>query len=151
MVVVAAVERSAEEHKVVEQASVLADRFDEPLRVVHVMTQREYVERQRNRSDRTGRGVEMSEIKTAAKREAETVAEEAGLDDRDDVTAVGLVGDPAGQVVLYAEQNGARYVVIGGRRRSGLGGAVFGRPGRKILRESDVPVLTVKTKRSGGE
>ncbi len=132
----------------VEQAAVLADRFDEPLHVVHVMTQREYVERQRNRSDRTGRGVEMTEIKKAAKREAEAVAEEAGVDD---VTAVGLVGEPAGQVVLYAERNSARYIVIGGRRRSELGGAVFGRPGRKILRQSDVPVLTVKTKRSAGE
>lgn len=145
MVVVAAVERSADEHRVVEQAAVLADRFDEPLHVVHVMTQLEFVERQQNRSDRTGRGVEMSEIRAAAKREAEAVAEEA---DVETATTVGLVGDPASQIVLYAKQNAARYIVIGGQRRSGLSGAVFGRPGQKILRKSDVPVLTVKTGRS---
>lgn len=145
MVIVAAVERAPDEYRVVQEAALLADRFDEPLHVVHVMTQLDYVERQRDRADRTGRGIEMSEIKETAKREAQTVAKEANVAD---FHPVGLVGDPASQIVLYARQHGARYIVIGGRRRSGLGGAVFGRPGQKILRESDKPVLTVKTARS---
>lgn len=145
MVILAAVERSADEHQVVEQAAILAERFSEPLHVVHVMTQLDYVERQRDRAERTGRGIEMDEIKETAKREAKTVAEEANIDAFE---PVGLVGDPASQIILYARQHDARYIVIGGRRRSGLGGAVFGRPAQKILRESDRPVLTVKTERS---
>lgn len=145
MVVIAAVERSADEYKVVEQAAILAERFDEPLHVVHVMTQLDFAKRQSDQADRTGRGFEMSEIKETAKREAQTVADEANVDAFE---PVGLVGEPASQIVLYARQHGARYIVIGGRRRSGLGGAVFGRPGQKILRESDQPVLTVKTERS---
>ena len=145
MVVVAAVEDSADEYQVVEQAAVLAERFDEPLHVVHVMTQLDFVERQRDRAERTGRPIEISEIKETAGKEAQSVAEEANVDA---YKPVGLMGDPASQIVLYARQEEARYIVIGGRRRSGLGGAVFGRPGQKILRRSDKPVLTVKAKRS---
>lgn len=145
MVVIAAVENSAHEYQVVEQAAVLAERFDEPLHVVHVMTQLEFVKRQQDRTERTGRGIDMSEIKETAKREAETVAKEA---DANTYRSVGLVGDPASQIVLYARQQDARYIVIGGRRRSSIGGAMFGRPGQQILRESNKPVLTVKSGRT---
>lgn len=145
MVIVAAVDQSADEHLVVEEAAVLAERFKEPLHVVHVMTQLEFVERQRDRSEQTGQGIEMSEIRETAKQQAKAVANQAHIDAFD---PVGLVGDTASQIILYARQHGARYIVIGGRRRSRLGDAVFGRPGRKILRQSDQPVLTVKTKQS---
>ncbi len=87
----------------------------------------------------------MSEIKETAKLEAQTVAEEAGVDAFE---PIGLVGEPASRVVLYAREHDARYIVIGGRRRSGLSGSVFGRPGQKILRQSNKPVLTVKTEQS---
>lgn len=145
MVIVAGVEHSKDEHQVVEQAAILADRFEEPLHVVHVMTQLDFVNRQRDRVDKTGRPIEIEKIKETANNEARAVADAANVDEFE---SIGLVGDPGSQIVLYAMQHDARYIVIGGRRRSGLGGAIFGRPGQKILRQSDIPVLTVKTERS---
>ena len=56
---------------------------------------------------------------------------------------MGRVGDPTEEVLAVAAELDARYVVVGGRRRSPVGKALFGSTTQEVLLESDRPVVTV--------
>jgi nucleotide-binding universal stress UspA family protein len=55
-----------------------------------------------------------------------------------------LTGDPADEIVAYADSIDADLVVIGSRRRGALAGALLGSVSRDVVRESRRPVLVVK-------
>jgi nucleotide-binding universal stress UspA family protein len=55
-----------------------------------------------------------------------------------------LTGDPADEIVAYADSIDADLVVIGSRRRGVLASALLGSVSREVLRESRRPVLVVK-------
>jgi nucleotide-binding universal stress UspA family protein len=59
------------------------------------------------------------------------------------VTPVGLVGDITDEILEYAAEHDARYLVIGGRRRSKVGKAFFQSTTQNILLRADRPVITV--------
>jgi len=61
-----------------------------------------------------------------------------------DVTHRGAVGDRAARVVSLAEEVDADLVVVGGRRRSPTGKAVFGSTAQEILLDSPCPVTYVR-------
>lgn len=65
------------------------------------------------------------------------------MPDATGVEAMGRVGVPAEEIVTVAEELDARYVVVGGRRRSPVGKAVFGSTTQTVLLEADCPVVTV--------
>lgn len=63
--------------------------------------------------------------------------------DPDTVETMGRIGHPAEEIVSTATDLDVRYVVIGGRRRSPAGKAIFGSTTQDVLLEAESPVVTV--------
>ncbi|MFB6118484.1 universal stress protein [Halosegnis sp.] len=61
-----------------------------------------------------------------------------------DTTTYGAVGQRSEQVVALAEEIDADLVVVGGRRRSPTGKAVFGSTAQQILLDAPCPVTFVR-------
>lgn len=141
MVIVAAVDRSDRAHRVCTEAVALAEAFDEPLHVVHVMSESDFIDLQVESSTKHYEAVEMDEVLALAEEEAEAAAE--GIDYP--FESVGRMGRISDEVVRYADEHDARYVVVGGRKRSPTGKAVFGSATQSILLEADCPVVAVIT------
>lgn len=139
MVVIAAVDRSNQAESVVREAAELATAFDEPLHLVHVMSRSEFLDREMSSARERGRPVEMDEIR----RLAADHARDAATDIDTQYEAVGRVGDIVDNIANHAEKHDARYIVIGGRKRSPAGKAVFGSVAQDILLNSDRPVVAV--------
>lgn len=140
MPVVVAVDRSGTGPQVVEEARRIADRFDQELHVVHVLSRSEFVDLERTSVEDTGRTIEPDRLRETAREIAEEIAESVTAD----FEAVGLIGDVGEEVVDYADRRGAEYVVVGGRKRSPVGKALFGSVTQDVLLHAPMPVVTVK-------
>ncbi|MFC6905745.1 universal stress protein [Halalkalicoccus tibetensis] len=136
MPVIAAVDRGEPTDRIVTEGRALADAFDTDLHVVHVLSRSEFVELERTSVEKSGETVDMDRIRDYATK----VAKEAA---QDGDTCVGLVGDAADQLAEYAEDHDASYLVVGGRRRSPVGKALFGSVTQEVLLSAPVPVVTV--------
>ncbi|MBI4180327.1 MAG: universal stress protein [Chloroflexi bacterium] len=55
-----------------------------------------------------------------------------------------LIGNPAEEIVRYAQENGCGLIALASHGRSGVSRWAFGSVADKILRASSVPVLIVK-------
>lgn len=139
MVIVAAVDRSDWGKEVVREAASLARALDESLHVVHVISQAEFLEVEAISAEERGTPVEMERIRDAAADYAREAAEDVDVP----FEAVGRVGRPANEVVKYADGQDARYVVVGGRKRSPTGKAIFGSVTQSVLLNADQSVVTV--------
>lgn len=142
MTIVAAVDRNERAPAVVREAVRLGEAFDEPVEVVHVLTREAFVSLERTQVSETGetvpvdRVIEMAEsIAAEAIREADVEAE---------AEAVGLMGDPAEEIVGYADERDANYVVIAGRTRSPVGKALFGSVVQSVLLAAECPVVSLR-------
>lgn len=140
MVIVAAVDRSDRASAVVREAVTLGEAFDEPVDVVHVLTREEFVSLERTNVDETGEAVPLESVIETARSIADETIAEANVT----ATAVGLVGDPADEVVEYAHEKGARYVVVAGRKRSPVGKALFGSVVQSVLLSAECPVVSLR-------
>lgn len=167
MAILAAVDGEQLPSETVEVAAELARKFDEELVVLHVMPQEAFDELEEASSSESrslnfplaagvsyGDGRDKSGSSSGddpfsiedGQREAEGVAQsvvDETLDDRRDVVAVGQVGEPTQEIIAEAERRDARYLVIGGRRRTPVGKAVFGSTTQSILLNAELPVMTV--------
>ncbi|MFB6296532.1 MAG: universal stress protein [Halobacteriales archaeon] len=61
-----------------------------------------------------------------------------------DVSIRGTVGEGGEEIVRASEEIGADMIVVGGRRRSPSGKALFGSTAQRVLLEADAPVVFVK-------
>ena len=143
MTIVAAVDSSDHAPGILSAASVLARDLEEPLHAVHVLQRTTFV-------DALEKNVEGQPL--ADNYEIRRIGEEIverGTADPDvphsaDTVEIELrIGDPATETTSYARSVGARYLVIGGRRRSPTGKALFGSVTQKIMFDASMPVLTV--------
>lgn len=128
MVIVTAVD-DASDRNVVEAGHKLANAFGEELHVVHV--------RDREEIEETSGGDE-----TALEGAANTAADIAD-DVTDEYTSVGRIGNPTQELIDYIDEADAGYLVIGGRKRTPIGKALFGSTTQSVLLSVDIPVLTV--------
>ncbi|WP_049986587.1 universal stress protein [Halobellus rufus] len=139
MVIIAAVDRSDRAKHVVTEAGMLAEAFDEPLHIIHVLSKNEFLEIEATSLEKKNRPVDMDRIQQFAAEHANEAAEDIEIA----YEAIGRVGDAQTEVNQYAEDLDARYIVVGGQRRSPTGKALFGSVTQSILLNADRPVLTV--------
>lgn len=65
------------------------------------------------------------------------------LDDRSNVSVQGRVGNPVDEILNEADHIDAEFLVIGGRKRTPVGKAIFGSTTQSILLQADLPVVTI--------
>lgn len=160
MSVVAAVDGEQIPDRVVRVGADLAEQYGEELVVVHVMPQTAYEQRSESDEKTMSFGFTASETSYSggdgggqsytvdrAQRDARGVAEDVTEQSVDEtpgsVTHVGRVGEPVEAVLDVVEDVDPRYLVIGGRKRTPVGKAVFGSATQSFLLNASVPVVTV--------
>lgn len=139
MDIVAAVDRSDHATQVASEAEELAEAFDESLALIHVMSRSEFIELESTNVEQSGKAIDINEIRETASKHANNAAEGVSMP----YETVGAIGKVANVVNEYVENNGTRYIVIGGRKRSPAGKAIFGSTTQDILLSVDCPVVTV--------
>lgn len=144
MPVIVAVDRDRPETELVAEGAKLADAFGEKLQVVHAMSRETFRSLEEQSVEETGKTVSLDDVRAMAR----DIAADAIEDTDVEATAVGVVGDPEDAIVTYAENEDASYLVIGGRKRSAVGKAIFGSVTQSIIINSDIPVVTVIGDRS---
>lgn len=63
-----------------------------------------------------------------------------------DVEAIVLEGDPADELIRYAEENGMDLIVMGTLGRTGIERLLLGSVAGNVVRNSKVPVMVVREK-----
>lgn len=137
MVLIGTVYGSDSAADMVREAERLARAFGDTVHFVHALTRSEFVDLGRTNAQ-DGEPLDMDQIREAA---AE-IAEESVVSADVPYETVGLVGDPATEIVEYADEQDARYIVVSPRRRSPAGKALFGSVAQSILLEANCPVVT---------
>ncbi|WP_435361763.1 universal stress protein [Haloarchaeobius sp. DFWS5] len=136
MAVVAAIDESERAQHVVREAADLAAAFDDELQLVHVFERSELVnvlEVTVDEEDLT----ENYEVQQATERILDAAANGVEVE----YEPIARIGEPATKVVDYADEVDARYIVIGGRKRSPTGKALFGSVTQKVILNADRPVV----------
>lgn len=145
MVILAAAGERRNQGEIIETAYDLAQAYGEPLHVLHVIPQEE--------AEEHFEGIrEIDEFRDSSF----VVEEERALDiaksltdmtlengDGVEIEPVGRIGNPSEEILSIAESLDARYIVIGGRKRSPTGKAIFGSVTQSVTLGSDRPVVTV--------
>lgn len=142
MPIVAAVDRNERAAAIVREAARLGEAFGEAVEVVHVLTRDEFVSLERTQVSETGETVPIDRVVEMAEGIAAEAVEEAGVEV--EAEAVGLMGDPAEEIVSYADDRDASYVVIAGRSRSPVGKALFGSVVQSVLLTAECPVVSLR-------
>jgi nucleotide-binding universal stress UspA family protein len=136
MPVVAAIDRSERAKSVIERAKVLADDSALDLHIVHVgeSTVPHYKS-----------GYEPKGAEVISKQKAKGIARDIGQDvlGEDEFQPVGLQGDPASEILQYAAEHDAAYIVVSARKRSPLKQTVFGSVTQALLLSADRPVVSI--------
>lgn len=121
MSILAAVD-DAENTAVVERGYELAQAFGEELVVLHVMPETETTE------------------------EAEEVANNAillALEEPENVSAAGALGDPAPRILSESKKRNASYIVLGPHKQTPIGKALMGSVSQLVLLNADCTVAFV--------
>jgi nucleotide-binding universal stress UspA family protein len=84
------------------------------------------------------------QLRSRAESAVAAVVSRAGDAGVETVTAV-EPGIPAREIVAYATEHGCELIVMGTRGRTGLERYLLGSVAERTVRQSDVPVLTVRT------
>lgn len=139
MTIITAVDQSDWALSVVDEAQTLAAQFGEELHVLHVLTESEAIDLDRRNVRETGK----SKGRDGLAHIAADVASSAIDTTSDECHAVGRIGNPPEEIIAYAVDHNARYIVVGGRKRSPVGKVVFGSVTQSVLLNAPCPVLTV--------
>lgn len=134
--ILAAIDDGSNAGDVLDVANDLAVRCGDDLAVLHVMSQDEF--------EKNWRGEDGYYLDKAID-EAESIAQSAvnaSIDSPESVAVTGRVGETVTEILEEAQRVDADYLVIGGRKRSPSGKALFGSTTQSILLSADRPVVT---------
>ena len=138
MVVVAAIDGVDGSTNILAEASKLAEQFEVPLHIVFVYERSEHTHLANQYMD-IAKPISDDRIDELTTQVVDDAAE--GI--VDEYEAVGRIGKPAKEIVAYADEVDADYVVVGGRSRSPVGKALFGSTAQGVLLDAGRPVLAV--------
>jgi len=165
MTVLVATDGEKTPDKAVEVAADLAHQYDEELIVLHVMDDDIFEQIRSNTGGRQGpslalapdaayEGSKRSDSTAGssaeyaiddARRDAAAVARTvvaATLDDTSVATTEGRVGGVVSEILAAVDDRQPRYLVIGGRKRTPVGKALFGSTTQSLLMRAEIPVVT---------
>lgn len=150
MIILAAIGEEQRSASVVEVGYDMATAYDDELVVVHVIPEEdadshlEAIREVAQSVDSDQDKVSFSqEIDRAARFADRVVRATLGDFDSNRVRTVGRIGEPSDEITAVADDLDARFVVIGGRKRSPVGKAIFGSVTQRVLLDSTRPVTTV--------
>lgn len=143
MVILLAVGESRLPAPHVSVAHDLGTTYEEPLVAMHVIPEEDFDAHRESVADLPGfeNFSFTREQRTAARFARRILERELGSVD-DAVETRGRIGDPATKILQEATTLDARFVVVGGRKRSPVGKAVFGSTTQTVLLNSECPVVT---------
>ena len=144
MVIVAAVDHSDQAQAVIQEADTLAQQFAEPIHVLHVMKRSEAIQAEEDSLTHTDEAVSVDDLRDRAADVAAELAE-ANSPGAETVT-VGRIGDPAAEIVSYAGERDARYIVVSPQQRSQTGKILFGSVAQSVLLDADCPVVSLRAR-----
>lgn len=136
MTIITAIEDTERDRPVIAEGAALAEAFEDELHVIHVLD--------RNNLEEEATSPEEPDSRPSMDVARDTAAELATLE-ANEFTPVGRIGSPASEIQHYTEEVDARYLVVGGRKRSPIGKAVFGSITQSLLLNVDCSVVTVRT------
>lgn len=144
MTILAAIDEREESKQVVSIAYDLADTYDDTLVVMHVIPEEDYEAHLKSLENTSGfSNFSVNQEERSAKRFVRRfVAESVDSVDTDRIEPLGRVGEAAAEILTEADDIDPRYLVVGGRRRSPTGKALFGDTAQRILLNADCPVVT---------
>lgn len=142
MVVIAAVDRSDSASKVLEEADNLAEKFDDTVHVLHVMKRSEAIKIEEESAQKND-AIPVEKLRDRAAQISEELIKDYPTDSVSEPK--GLIGDPATEIVSFAEEISARYIVVSPKRRSKAGKLLFGSVAQSVLLNATCPVLSLNT------
>jgi len=143
MAILTAVDETEQSERTLSIAHDLARAYDDTLVVLHVIPNEDYREHKRAIEDLPGFGdFSLSQAEDSAKQVAEQFGRNTLEGDTGAIETRGRVGNVADEILAEADSLDPQYLVIGGRRRSPTGKALFGDRAQKILLNADCPVVT---------
>jgi nucleotide-binding universal stress UspA family protein len=169
MSILAATDGSSVPDRVVEVAADLAAGYGEELIVLHVIPDDVFEKQQKTSVESTsdlaltfapeityrelgdqtssggsGSGYSLEHAIHDAERVAEDITRKS-VESVESASYHGRVGDVTEEILSLAEEAEPRYLVVGGRKRTPVGKAIFGSVTQSILLEADQPVVTAMT------
>ena len=142
MSILIAVDGGERDLAVVSVGTNLAEAYNDDLVALHVVTDREFKTR-KNSVDNYYKDEAVDDAASKAQNILEEILDVQNLHMEEGLSAKGAVGDPAIEILEAVTKLDARHVVIGGRKRSPVGKAIFGSVTQSVLLEADRPVTTV--------
>jgi len=143
MVILVAIGGDTDERPVIETANDLATTYNVPLMAMHVIPEEDsgaHIEEMRSLPGMDNYSIDQQE--SSAERVAEQMVRNS-IGAPAEAKFVGRVGSPAEEILSVASELDPRFVVIGGRKRSPTGKALFGSVTQSVLLQSERPVVTV--------